>query len=210
MQDGNEAFTSLDVQRLNIVEKDGTVKMTLFNSDNIPAGIMDGQVVLPGHREGLNISGMIFYNGEGDECGGLVFGSEKKDNGEYESDLSLTFDQYKQDQLVQLAVSEHNGEREYGLNIFDRPDTPLPEFVSLMMDVQKMQDGPEKDKRLETLQGGHRRIFLGKGLNGDVSVRLSDRTGQERIRMVIDEDDTPRIAFLDAHGDVVYSLPPGS
>lgn len=88
--------------------------------------------------------------------------------------------------------------------------TLLPEIVPLIMDIQQRQDDPEKDERPGALWTGHRTIFLGKGRNGDVSVRLSDSSGQEGIRMIIDEDNTPRIEFLDDHGEVTYRLPPGS
>lgn len=37
-------FENIDVEKLNIVEKDGEIKMTLFNSDNIPPAIMDGKI----------------------------------------------------------------------------------------------------------------------------------------------------------------------
>lgn len=65
MQNRNQEFASIDVQRLNIVEEDGTVKMMLFNSDTIPPGIMNGEEILPGYREGLNLSGIIFCKGRG-------------------------------------------------------------------------------------------------------------------------------------------------
>lgn len=140
-------------------------------------------------------TGIMFYNGEGDECGGLVFGSEKKDNGEYYSGLSLTFDQYKQDQIVQMQVDDNNGEQTYGFFIYDRPDTPLPEII-------------ERSVEGKNIENGHQRIFMGKNRNGDVSVRLSDSKGKERIRMVIDSSDIPRLEFLDEKGSVIYSLPP--
>lgn len=42
---------TLEAEKINIVEKDGTVKMALFNSDNIPPLMMDGKDILPGHRQ---------------------------------------------------------------------------------------------------------------------------------------------------------------
>ncbi|MGG0761941.1 hypothetical protein [Bacillus paramycoides] len=32
--------------------------------------------------------------------------------------------------------------------------------------------------------------------------------GKERIRMIVDENDIPRMKFLDAEGKVIYTLPP--
>lgn len=56
----NEKYTSIDVEKLNIVEKDGTIKMSLFNSQNMPPLIFDGEDILPGHRQGTNKSGIMF------------------------------------------------------------------------------------------------------------------------------------------------------
>jgi hypothetical protein len=209
MKEKKQKFINVDVEKLNIVDKEGNVKLSLFNSDNIPPAIMDGEDILPGHRQDDNTSGIMFYNGEGDECGGLIFGSKKKENGEYESGLSLTFDQYKQDQVVQMLVSENNGQRNYGFNIYDRPNKPITDLIEESQKVQKMEDGPEKQKALKELfDGNHQRIFMGKSQNGDVSVRLSDSKGKERIRMVIDIDDVPRMEFLNGLGEVIYRLPP--
>ncbi|WP_353892790.1 hypothetical protein PRVXH_002164 [Proteinivorax hydrogeniformans] len=74
----SKKFTNIDLERLNIVEKDGTVKMSLFNSKNMPSAIFEGEDILPGHRQDDNNAGIMFYNGNGTECGGLIFGSKVK------------------------------------------------------------------------------------------------------------------------------------
>lgn len=33
---------------------------------------MDGKDILPGHRQKDPIAGLMFYNAEGEECGGLI------------------------------------------------------------------------------------------------------------------------------------------
>lgn len=204
-----QKFKSIEAEKINIVDKDGNLRMALFSNGNVPPAILNGVDILPGHRQNDPISGLMFYNGEGDECGGLIYGSEKNENGEYHSGLSLTFDQYKQDQIVQILVDDNNGEQSYGFNIFDRPKSSLPEAIELSMRIQNMEDGLEKQKALEELySGSHQRIFMGKSRNNDVSVRLCDSKGKDRIRMVIDSNDVPRMEFLDDQGKVIYSLPP--
>lgn len=56
-------YAELDVEKLNIVDGSGKIKMTLFNQDNIPPLIIDGEDILPGHRQNDPISGIMFYNG---------------------------------------------------------------------------------------------------------------------------------------------------
>src|SRR5262245_17381930 len=64
-------FAELDVERLNIVEKDGKLRMVISNSQRAPDPIIDGKSYPM--RQGGNTAGMIFYNNKGDECGGLAF-----------------------------------------------------------------------------------------------------------------------------------------
>lgn len=205
-----QKFVSLDVEKLNIVDTKGNVKMTLFNNENIPACFMDGEDILPGHRQNDPISGMMFYNNEGDECGGLIFGNRKDEEGNYESSASLTFDQYKQDQVVQMHYVDTNGEKHYGFTIYDRPEETLSNLVRRTQEIENSNvSNEDKDSLLdEVWEGNTQRAFMGKNQKGEVSVKLMDSKGQERIRMVVDENDVPKMEFLDGEGNVVYRLPP--
>ena len=42
MPNSNQKFTELHVEKLNIVDKEGISKMTLFNQNNVPPIIMNG------------------------------------------------------------------------------------------------------------------------------------------------------------------------
>ncbi|WP_053367960.1 hypothetical protein [Bacillus sp. FJAT-27245] len=201
---------SIDVEQINIVDENGTVRLSLFNNQNIPPAIIDGEDILPGHRQCDPIAGLMFYNAEGDEAGGLIFGSERDENGNYTASASLTFDQYKQDQVVQMHYSGENGNNTYGFSIWDRPNTSLKDQVKKDLEI-KHSTMPENEKQaeLDKLWKGHaHRAFMGKTANGDVTVQLSDSKGQPRIRMVVDSNDVPRMEFLDGDGNVIYKLPP--
>ncbi|WP_268877595.1 hypothetical protein [Heyndrickxia camelliae] len=41
-----------------------------------------------------------------------------------------------------------------------------------------------------------------------MTIRLSDSKGNPRIQMAVDENDVPRMEFLDEVGNVIYKLPP--
>lgn len=203
-------FKNINVENLNIVDKDGKVRLRLFNTDNIPPLIMDGKDILPGHRQNDPMAGLMFYNGDGDECGGLTFGSRKDENGNYESAATITFDQYKQDQVVQMHYIDENGEKHYGFSIYDRPDTSLSVLVKKDEEIQSSNlSEEEKENELNAVWDGNtRRAFMGKNTKGEVSVQLFDSKGTPRIRMVVDEMDNPRMEFLDNQGNVTYKLPP--
>ncbi|WP_316569404.1 hypothetical protein [Neobacillus sp. YIM B06451] len=201
---------SIDVEQLNIVDENGTVRLRLFNNQNIPPAIMDGEDVLPGHRQNDPIAGLMFYNAEGDEAGGLIFGSERDENGNYTSSASLTFDQYKQDQVVQMHYYGENGNNTYGFSIWDRPNSSLKDQIKRDLEIKNsnIHEDEKQAERDKVWQGHTHRAFMGKTANGDVRVQLSDSKGQPRIRMIVDSNDVPRMEFLDGDGNVIYKLPP--
>ncbi|OCA90332.1 hypothetical protein A8F94_00030 [Bacillus sp. FJAT-27225] len=205
-----EKLKRLDVEQLNIVDENGTVRLRLFNNQNIPPAMMDGEDILPGHRQSDPVAGLMFYNSEGDESGGLIYGSQKDNDGNHVSYGSLTFDQYKQDQVVQVLHHEENGKKNYGFSIFDRPNTNLREDVKKDREIRNStKSEEEKNEELNKLWAGNvRRAFMGKNEDGDVIVQLTDSKGQPRIRMVVDQNDIPRMEFLDGEGKVLYKLPP--
>ena len=108
----------LDAQQINIREKDGTLKAVLSNSEGFSK-------IGESRRQGVPFSGLMFYNQEGDEEGGLVY-SGKAIPGGQDADVTLTFDQYRQDQNIYLHHEEHKDARmrsiDDGLTIISRPD----------------------------------------------------------------------------------------
>jgi hypothetical protein len=63
-------------------------------------------------------AGMIFYNDEGSENGGLIFGGRKNENGEIvDSGGSLSFDKYGASDIVQLAGVDDKSDRFAGLAV---------------------------------------------------------------------------------------------
>ena len=68
-------FSEIDVERLNIVEKDGKLRLVIANKELTPGPVERG--VPFGYGSGRR-TGFIFYNDEGTECGGLAFGSSRE------------------------------------------------------------------------------------------------------------------------------------
>lgn len=71
---------------------------------------------------GGNRSGIIFFNDEETEDGGLVF-EGRTDGGVHNAGAQLSFDQYDQDQVLYVTYDDANGQRVMGLNVVDRADT---------------------------------------------------------------------------------------
>lgn len=195
-----QRFGEIDVERINVVEKDGKLKLVISNQERQPAPHVAGQD-LP--RDGKTPA-ILFYNDEGDECGGLVFQGRKAD-GKVQASQSLTFDQYQQDQTLQLVYTEEDANRMVGMRIKDRPEIPLPEHARRLAEWQKLPEGPAKAAALDPIRAPDR-VFVGKS-NGNAAVFLFDAKGQPRIKMVVDANNVARLDFLDAAGNVIQRLP---
>ena len=118
-QPRNATFDELHVQRIDIVEPDGTTRMVLSNKSQLPPVVIKGQEH-PEMGEPRPQAGLLFYNDEGTENGGLIFGGRKNEKGEVvDSGGSLSFDKYGAGQIVQLAGIDDKEDRFAGLGVSD-------------------------------------------------------------------------------------------
>jgi len=195
----NQRFEEIDVERINVIEPDGTLRLTLSNRKRSPDPMFEGT---PHDRTGQREAGLIFFTDDGVECGGIAFGRRDGEMG-----ASLTFDRYGQDQTVFLSHGERNGVYESGLLIIDRPSIPLVEQADEIIRAQNMPDGPEKQSEMQRLSEGVAvRVSIGRGADGTAGLHLMDSKGKPRIKLYVGADDEPRLEFLDADGNVTKSF----
>jgi len=204
-----QKIDELTVQRLNVAEKNGQLVAVIANTDRMPDPTVGGKTF-----KAERPPGMIFYNGIGDECGGLVFGAaigeNAREGNKYGAYAGFTFDQYKQSQAIGLTYNDHSGIREVGLKVWDRPETSQAEYIERGDVIGKMPEGPEKEAaRKSRRESGFSptRIFVGKNKEREAKVTLYDAKGNARINMMVDTAGVPRLDFLDESGKVTYSLP---
>lgn len=209
--DSKKKFKVIDVERINIVEKNGKLRLAISNRDLSPGPIIGGMYMKT--REGQR-PGMIFFNDKGDECGGMTWGSREVD-GKIRANAGLMFDQYDQDQTVGITYSQRDDVRTAGLRVWERPLTPIAGFAKSLLEIESMEDGPKKSEALKALRkeavksgiSGVARIFVGKGAKNEAIVSLADSKGKPRILMSVDGNDVPSLKFLDEDGNVVYEFP---
>jgi hypothetical protein len=194
-------FTTLDVQRINVREPDGTLRLAISNHALIP-GIVIGKKEYP--HPNRPDAGMIFYNNEGTENGGLVFDGGMKD-GKPTNGGSLTFDRYRQDQTLQLVSEEDGANRKAGLAVIDRPDVPMDIEALLKLRGQPPSAGTN-DALKKAGYGTIQRAWLGRVYDGKVALVLSDTEGHPRLTLGVGKDGTPSVDFLDATGKVTRSI----
>lgn len=202
------AFDEIDVKRINVREDDGTLRMIVSNTSRSPGIIFHGKE--RPHPGGNRGAGIIFYNNEGTENGGLTFSGQKGPDGKVSGGGHLSFDQFEQDQVIQLTQSESAGRRWAGMIVNDRPDAPLDFDAAVRF--TKMADGPEKTAMMQKFQAegtfGRQRVYVGKTRDRDSAVMLNDAMGRPRILMKVMPDGKASIDFLDEKGGVVRSVTP--
>lgn len=194
-------FKEITAERINIVEKDGTLKMVISNSERQHPGRMDNKDLPKRSRP----PGIIFFNDEGDEDGGLVYDGNK--NG---ASMVYSFDQYKNDQIMQLRYEqEKQGDklyRSYGLNIWDRDDFGLTKQLTYYDSLQRLHDTAALNagiKKLKAAGHTHQRFFAGMNDKGEVGLFLNDANGKPRLNIYINKQNQPVFETLDENGKVV-------
>src|SRR5262245_59596499 len=173
-----QRYDEIDLQRLNVREADGTLRMVISNHARLPGVIVGGK---ENPRVDRPYAGMLFYNDEGTENGGLVFGGHRAANGDVvDSGVSLSFDRYgATSQFVQLAGVSDSKNHIVGLTLSETDAS-----------------------------GNRRRVVIGPDKEGTASLSLMDRNGRKRIVLQVTSDGTPTLSFLDADGKVLNQLGP--
>jgi hypothetical protein len=200
-------FDEISVNRLNIVEPNGRYRLVLSNSQRFPGLFMEGREYRHFSRTG---GGMLFFNDDGDEVGGMGFGNDPKRRS---ASGSIMFDQYKQDQTVGIQYSEEKGVRMAGLRVWDRPDYSIKPLMEMSDRAARAPDDAERQRiRAEMMAfakanggGGAERLFAGKS-KGDAMIKLADPQGRPRLLLKVGADGQPSIQFLDESGKVVRTI----
>lgn len=172
-------FDRITVHRIDVVEPDGTLRMAISNHASLPGVIVHGKE-RPLDRPQ---AGILFYNDEASEIGGLIFGGRRDARGDVvDSGGSLSFDRYEANQIVQLLGVDDKEDKMAGLAILDSPS------------------GTET----------HRRIWLGRGDDGTATLALLDGQGRKRLLLQVAADGSTRVTALDASGKVAKDLLAGT
>ncbi|MCC5919736.1 MAG: hypothetical protein LAT68_06400 [Cyclobacteriaceae bacterium] len=213
----NQRFGEIDVERINIIEKDGTIKMIITNVESFPTGkeTINGRPTNEGRKKR---SGMLFFNEDGIECGGFIYDGTKNSNG-HSAGLSLTYDQYDGDQVMQLIVQDEKvGDNRFvssGLMFNDRPSREsqirtgeiMKELNVLRKNDPKLAQEKYEMYAEEGLIGGAPRVMLGKSRSESNGLFLFDDKGVPRSMFYIDKENNAKLDFYDDQGNVIASFP---
>src|SRR5205809_6642026 len=85
----------ITVERINVVDANGTLRLVISNKDRMHPGVIGGKTL----QRPRPYAGFLFFNDQGDESGGLTFRG-REENGRRVADSGLMFDQLGQDQTI--------------------------------------------------------------------------------------------------------------
>jgi hypothetical protein len=168
-----QSFDEIQVHRIDIAEPDGTLRMVISNKDRLPPVIVKG-VEHPELGEPRPQAGMLFYNDEGSENGGLIFGGRKNEKGEVvDAGASLSFDKYGANQIVQLAGVDDAADHFAGLAINGQ---------NRRIWVGTTGDGSASIALMDA--HGRKRIVMQVSEQGDPSISFLDEKGNSLRRLM--------------------------
>lgn len=192
----------ITVERIDVVDADGTLRLVISNKDRMHPGVIGGKTL----QRPRPVAGLIFFNDQGDETGGLTF-TGREANGHRVADSGLMFDQLGQDQTIGFDYSEQDRQRSAGFKVWDRPETPLVDLVDKLNAANGIQDSAARTQALAKIRAeapkAAQRVFVGKTRDRAASVQLADPQGRPRLTLNVSADGTAVIEFLDADGKVV-------
>jgi len=204
-------FTEIDVERINIVEPDGSLRMVISNRPRSIGPIYKGK---PFGYPGGGRPGIIFFNDEGTENGGLTFTGRKRDDGTYSSSVGMSFDQFNQDETLTLRYSDENGRKASAITIADRDTRDIYDLIMQRDSINKMTDSTARTAALQRLFGPRdgvplaaTRVYLGRDRSKSALLNLYDPNGKPRLRLKVDSLGMASLEFLDEQGAVTSRFP---
>lgn len=171
-------YARLSVERLDIVDADGTPRVVLANQQRFPSPMLNGETF----KRAVTPAGLVFYDRKGNEVGGLALTDV-----EAGKVSALAFDNPNMDAIGLMTRIGADGE-------------PISSGLQINQAV------PSHVKVLDAAKQATRRIAI-QNEHNDAEILLADASGKDRIRLRVDRAGDARIEVLDADGRVVFSAP---
>lgn len=205
-QNRRQKFEEIDVERINIVERDGKLKMVISNKERQTPVVVDGKTFPQESRP----PGMIFFNEKGDEIGGLIF---RGNTGEGQSG-SLTFDKFRGDQTIAFQHLENSKGEYLAALSFNDVNLPTAELVARLDAIKRLPSEASRAAAIKEMRDKGEfmvnRLSVGRGRDRSAFMSLNDARGRPRIRISVAADGASKIEFLDETGKVACSFPEGN
>jgi len=200
----NQKFGIITARRINIVEPDGTVRLTISNRADFPgAWNRKKEYPRPDRREA---AGMLFMSEEGTEQGGLIWGASQLPDGTIQNHGHLSLDQYEENQIFAIDAGQEGNDKFSYITVADQGDFPIEEKRKANEEIDKLppdKQEPAWDRFFASHRHDVQRLALGRSRDGSVGLKLRDGAGRVRIVLAVQADGEPKLQFLNGQGAVI-------
>ncbi len=203
-------FEEIDVGRINVREPDGTLRMVISNKAQFPGAFMKG--VEQARPDRADKAGMLFVNDEGTENGGFIQKGVIGPDGKVSAGLSLTFDRFRQDQVLQLLHAERGGINTSTFEVNDVADgleLDVDQRSARLKEIRAMEPEARKTALQEMRDKGHmgaNRVSLGTTRGKSSALVLSDAQGRPRMILMVTPEGKPSIQMFDEKGQPTKTI----
>jgi hypothetical protein len=209
---GNPHMGIVTARRINIVEPDGTVRLTISNRADFPSGWMRGKEYPRPDR--TDAAGMLFMSEEGTEQGGLIWGAGQQPDGAIQSHGHLSLDQYEENQIFAIDAGREGNDKFSQITIADQGDYPVADKREAYGRIMSLP-ADQQDAAWSRFFSAHpaydtKRMVLGRASDGSVGIDLRDKAGKTRIQLRVTADGTPTLQFFDAVGNLSKEFTPAT
>jgi hypothetical protein len=199
----NPTFGIITARRINIVEPDGTVRLTISNRADFP-GAWNRKKEYP-RPDRTEAAGMLFMSEEGTEQGGLIWGASQLPDGTIENHGHLSLDQYEENQVFAIDAGQEGNDKFSRITMADQGDFPIEEKRQANDRIQKLPADQQQaawNKFFSTHRSDVKRMVMGRSPDGSVGLELRDYNGKVRVILAVQKDGKPVFRFLDDAGKV--------
>jgi len=204
----NPTFGTVTARRINIIEPDGTVRLTISNRADFPGAWNRGKEYPRPDR--TEAAGLLFMSEEGTEQGGLIWGASQQQDGTVENHVHLSFDQYEENQVFAIDAGQSGKDKFSEITMVDQGTYPIEEKRAANAAILKLP-ADKQDAAWNQFFAAHRsdvkRVNLGRSADGSVGLRLRDENGRVRMILAVQTDGQPVFQFLDQDGKITREMP---
>ena len=165
-----------------------------------------------------DVPNIIFFDGSGDEVGGLAFANFKDPDSPFQAIRHLAFDGYRQDEVITMSHFVQDGKSRKGVYIYDRPNIPImnaleesgvhPKDTPDILGQKLNQFREENPDRYTELWGNPQRVAVQTNNENEAELLLGDADGNVRLRFVVKADGNAFIEFLNEEGKLLKRIEP--
>jgi hypothetical protein len=203
----NQTFGIITARRINIVEPDGTVRLTISNRADFP-GAWNRKKEYP-RPDRADAAGMLFMSEEGSEQGGFIWGASQLTDGSIQNHAHLSFDQYEENQIFAIDAGQEGKEKFSRITMTDQGDLPIEEKRKANEEIGKLPASAQDaawGKFFATHRHDVKRLALGRNPDGSVGLELRDQNGRVRLALVVQPNGEPTVRFFGVDGKIERDL----